>query len=325
MVNELHWGIIGCGDVTEVKSGPAFNKIAHSSLHAVMRRNAVKAEDYASRHQVPVWYTNAQQLIDDPQVNAIYIATPPDSHEELAIRAMEANKPVYLEKPVTLNAAAAKRIQAYVNKTGARLSVAHYRREQPIFRKIKELLGKGAIGEVRYADMKYMAPLLTDADLQNDRIAWRVNPEVSGGGLFHDLAPHQLDLMCYFFGEVAAATGVAVNQAGRYIPPDMISGIIRFKSGFLYTGSWSFAAPVSVDSCTIYGSKGFLTFSVFGKPVIQLTIGEHSEQLSFEPLPHVQQPMIEAVVNYFRGVGPNPCDISAGLQAMELMEAFAAS
>ena len=99
-MQQINWGIIGCGDVTELKSGPAFNKVSNSSLVAVMRRDAAKAEDYAKRHGVPKWYSNAEALIKDPDVNAIYIATPPSSHLEYAMAAMNAGKPVYVEKPM---------------------------------------------------------------------------------------------------------------------------------------------------------------------------------------------------------------------------------
>ena len=79
-MNAVKWGIIGCGDVTEVKSGPAFNKVKNSSLVAVMRRDGEKARDYAHRHNVPKWYSDAEALINDPDVNAVYVATPPSSH-----------------------------------------------------------------------------------------------------------------------------------------------------------------------------------------------------------------------------------------------------
>ena len=79
-MQEIRWGFIGCGEVTEKKSGPAFAMIPGSSIYAVMSRSKEKAQSYAQRHNVPRWYTDAQQLIDDPEVNAIYIATPPSSH-----------------------------------------------------------------------------------------------------------------------------------------------------------------------------------------------------------------------------------------------------
>jgi predicted dehydrogenase len=148
MEDAIKWGIIGCGDVTEVKSGPAFNRVPRSQLAAVMRRNGDKAKDYAARHGVPKWYTNATALINDPGVNAIYIATPPLYHEAYAVQALQAGKPVYVEKPMTLDAPGAERMTAAANATGAKLSVAHYRRQWPLFLRIKALLDEGVLGRI---------------------------------------------------------------------------------------------------------------------------------------------------------------------------------
>src|SRR5690606_12497508 len=189
---EIKWGIIGVGDVTEVKSGPAFRKIEHSNLVAVMRRDAGKAKDYAERHGVSKWYSDAQQLIDDPEVNAIYIATPPDSHVFYASAALRAGKPVYLEKPMTLNGAEAKKLVQLQQNYQGKLAVAHYRREQPYFKKVKELIDFH-IGVPRVANLPYYQQPLSVEAMQSPRMQWRLNPEQSGGGLFHDLAPHQID------------------------------------------------------------------------------------------------------------------------------------
>ena len=107
-MKEIHWGFIGCGEVTEKKSGPAFNKVEGSYVEAVMSRSKEKARLYAERHQIKKWYTDAQELINDSNVNAIYIATPPSSHATFAIMAMKAGKPVYIE--ISLHILIGKRI-----------------------------------------------------------------------------------------------------------------------------------------------------------------------------------------------------------------------
>jgi predicted dehydrogenase len=321
-IDRINWGIIGCGDVTEIKSGPAFNLVPNSFLAAVMRRNPEKAADYAFRHKVPVWYSDGDALINDPDVNAVYIATPPDSHEYYSKRCMDAGKPVYIEKPVTTNAAAAQRITDYAIKKNIKVSIAHYRRQQPVFKRIREILQSGLLGSIRLVDMKYMALPLTPEELQNERIAWRLDPVISGGGLFQDLAPHQLDIMSYFFGAVEKAVGMGLNQAKQYAVDDLVTGFIQYKNGTVFTGSWCFAANEPLDTCTIYGEKGSLRFTVFNKPFIEITIDGNKEMIPFEPLKHVQQPMIEAVVNYFLDRGPNPCPSEAGVESMWQMEQF---
>ena len=108
----VRWGIIGCGNVTEVKSGPAFQKAERSNLVAVMRRDGAKARDYAQRHGVPRWYDDAQALINDAEVDAVYVATPPSTHKLYALMAIAAGKPVYVEKPMAMDAAECEAIIA---------------------------------------------------------------------------------------------------------------------------------------------------------------------------------------------------------------------
>ena len=205
----IRWGMIGCGSVTEVKSGPAFNKAPHSKLMAVMRRDAEKVKQYAERHQVPNFFTDANELIHHPEVDAIYIATPPKFHEAYAIAAMQAGKPVYVEKPMGLDLAGCERMAAYSKQTGVPLVIAHYRRALPLFLEVKKLIDTKAIGTitaVRIEMLKYDSGLLDP--IEN----WRIDPSVAGGGYFYDLAPHQLDLVFYFFGKAKSYEAVSYTH-----------------------------------------------------------------------------------------------------------------
>ncbi len=318
-MQKINWGIIGCGDVTEIKSGPAFNKVPNSSLVAVMRRDAAKAADYAKRHNVPKWYNDAAKLINDPDVNAIYIATPPDSHEMYALAAINAGKPVYVEKPMAFNYEAAKNMAAAAAAKNIKLSVAHYRREWPLFKKIKDLLQDNAIGKILLVQLEFYALPYTAAQLNDSHYAWRVNPALSGGGLFHDLAPHQLDLMYYFFGEPKKINGIAVNQCGNYAADDLVSGNILFENGIVFNGSWCFNAAAATDHCTIIGTAGKIQFSVFSSNTITVTCNTITEEFSFDKLQHVQQPMIEKVVNYFLNEAANPCSGQHGAMVMQML------
>lgn len=323
-MKKINWGIIGCGDVTEVKSGPAFNKVNNSALIAVMRRDAAKAKDYAQRHNVPKWYNDANQLINDPDINAIYVATPPSSHEEYAVAALQAGKPVYVEKPMSVNAVAAENMLNEVKKTSGRLVVAHYRRAQPLFKKIKSLLEERAIGDVRFARLMMCKKSLSKEDLSIEKTSWRVNPSLAGGGLFHDLAPHQLDILYHFFGDIEKATGIANNQAGLYAADDMVTGNILFKNGVQFSGVWCFNVSKAdqQDFCEIVGDKGKITFSFFDYQPVQLKVDGKTETFAFDTLQHVQQPMIGEVVNYFLDEGPNPCSAEDGVVVMKLIDRF---
>jgi predicted dehydrogenase len=321
---KINWGIIGCGDVTEVKSGPAFQKVDNSALVAVMRRDGEKAKDYARRHNVPRWYENADELINDEEVNAIYVATPPSSHEELSIAALRAGKPVYVEKPMSTDAQSSWRMAEAAAALGIPLVVAHYRREQPLFKKIKSLIAEKALGEILYARLELAKPPLTSAELADPKIQWRIQPGIAGGGLFHDLSPHQLDLMYYFFGDAIKVGGFATNQNKLYDADDIVAGQIQFQSGTIFQGLWSFNVPPAhaVDQCEITGTRGKIRFSFFSSTILDLVIDGRASQIQFDTLQHVQQPMIEAVVKFFSGSGANPCSGTEGAEIMHWIDQF---
>lgn len=323
-MDRINWGIIGCGDVTEIKSGPAFNKVSNSALVAVMRRDATKAKDYAQRHGVPKWYSDAYQLINDPDVNAIYVATPPSSHEEYTLAAINAGKPVYVEKPMSVDAASSSRMAKAARDNAVKLAVAHYRRGQPLFNKIKQLIVTKSIGETRFIRSDIYKKPVTAEEMSNPGRAWRVDKSIAGGGLFNDLSPHQLDLMYYFFGEPENACGLASNQSGQYAAEDIVAGNILFKSGAVFSGIWCFnvAPELEKDRCEIIGDKGKIEFSFFEHKPVLVTINGKTETLSFDPLQHVQQPMIDNVVKYFLDKGPNPCSGEEGVGIMQLIDEF---
>lgn len=318
----INWGMIGAGDVTEVKSGPAFQKVEGSRLLAVMRRDEEKVKDYALRHNIPKWFTDAQKLIEDPEINAIYIATPPDTHDIYAIAALAAGKDVYVEKPMVLSVERAHELAAAVHNSKGKLSVAHYRREQPYFKKIKTLLEENTIGKPQMVLLQFANKPLTEMAMQDPKIKWRLDPGQSGGGLFHDLAPHQIDLMYYFFGTIRDVCGISHNQAGLYKADDVVAGQILFQNDLLFNGTWTFNAFEEVDSCQIVGTEGKLSFSVFNRQPIELVNKNGSQSFSFEALKHVQQPMIEAVVTYFKGERSNPCSVEEGLEVMKVLDAL---
>ncbi|RYG18817.1 MAG: Gfo/Idh/MocA family oxidoreductase [Chitinophagaceae bacterium] len=321
-MQEVRWGIIGCGNVTELKSGPAFSKVASSKLVAVMRRNAAKARDYAKRHGNEKWYDDAQKLIDEPDVNAIYIATPPSSHLSYTLAAIKAGKPVYVEKPMSLNFPEAKQMYMAARQADVKLVVAHYRRAQPMFLKIKSLLDDKTIGDVRFVQLQLLQSPVNSV-VANSEENWRINPSVSGGGLFHDLAPHQLDLMLYFFGKVKDQKGFSRNSAKISAADDLVTGQLLFENGILFNGTWCFSVDGhdAADRCEIVGSKGKIAFPTFGNH-IEITVNGDTTLVEFEPLQHVQEPMIAKVVDYFLSKGDNPCNGEVASETMMLMDSF---
>ena len=322
-MSNINWGIIGCGDVTEKKSGPAFNKVTGSRLIAVMRRDADKAADYAHRHGVPHWYSDAEELMANKDVNAIYIATPPSSHIGYAITALKKGFNVYVEKPVTRNAVEARQIAEAVNSyTNQKLTVAHYRRALPMFLKVKELLENKTVGDVRTVQIR-MWQSRKPALVADVAANWRVQPALSGGGYFHDLAPHQLDLMLFYFGSPEKYNGFSLNQSGANAADDHVCGQVLFKNKVVVNGSWCFnvADDQTTDTCEIIGTRGRIIFPFFGNYVSWKT-GEEEQTLTFTHPENIQQPMIEKIVAYFNNEGLNPCSIDEAVILMDIMDTF---
>jgi predicted dehydrogenase len=317
----VNWGIIGCGDVCEVKSGPAFNKVPDSKLVAVMRRDEEKAADFARRHGVPKYYSDAGNLINDPDVNAIYIATPPSSHQPYMEQALKAGKPVYVEKPVTTNASVCKAMINTKDQLKGDVSVAHYRRQLPLFRKVKELIGQGVIGNVTLMTLTTLQPKASKIITQTHD-NWRVQPDISGGGLFHDLSPHQLDIAYWLFGKPLSVNGRSLNQTQLYNAPDLVTIGAGFSKNIVLHGVWAFnvGETATRDVCEIIGSEGFIRFSFFRKSTIEVANTTGSSVLEIDYPENIQQPMIDSVVKFFRGKGENPCSLEDALIVMEMID-----
>lgn len=302
MDKAIKWGFIGCGEVTEKKSGPAFGLVPGSSVVAVMSRKPERAQSYAQRHHIPRWYTDAQALLDDPEVNAVYIATPPSSHATYAIMAMKSGKPVYVEKPLAATYEECLRVNRVSQETGVPCFVAYYRRYLPYFQRVKDIVDSHQIGNVVGVQIRFAVPP-RDLDYNRTQLPWRVQRDIAGGGYFYDLAPHQLDLLQEFFGPILRCSGFCTNRAGLYETEDTVSASFQFSDGLPGSGTWCFCAHESAktDRIQIIGDHGQVCFSVFTYEPIELITEEGHEQLIIPNPPHVQLPLIQEVVEHLQG------------------------
>lgn len=319
----IRWGILGCGDVTEVKSGPALQRAAGSALVAVMRRDAAKAEDYARRHGVPRWYADADALIADPEVDAVYVATPPSTHASLAIRALRAGKPVYVEKPMARDAAECTAMLEASRQAGQPLFVAYYRRALPRFLKVRELLADGAIGEPRRVQVQLHRTLDPRYADPAER-PWRVRPELSGGGLFVDLGSHTLDLLDFLLGPVEDVAGEARSVSGAYPAEDTVQARFTFPGGVDGVGDWCFCSDARRDRVEIQGSHGRLAFATFDEVPVVLDAGGRTQHWNIPNPAHIQQPLIETVVAALRGGGSCPSTGTSAARTNAVIDAVLA-
>ena len=321
-MKSIRWGAIGCGDVCEVKSGPGFQKATGSELVAVMRRDRDKAADFARRHGVPRFYSEAEALIADPEVDAVYVATPPSTHLPYTLMAARAGKPVYVEKPMARSKVECDQMVAACAAAGVPLFVAYYRRTLPRFVRVKALLDEGRLGDVRAVAVTLFQPP-EPAHLDPSNLPWRVRPDIAGGGIFLDLASHTLDLLDHLLGPIERAQGHASNQGGLYAAEDTVTGQLVFASGVHGVGLWSFVASDRRDQVEIIGSRGRLSFATFDDVPVLLETAAGREEIRIPHPPHVHQPLIQTVVDELLGRGGRcPSTGISGARTSAVMDAL---
>ncbi len=316
ITSEICWGIIGVGDVCETKSGRPLIQVPNSSVKAVMRRDSDKAKDFAKRHGVEKWYDNADDLLNDPEVNAIYIATPPETHAEYTLKAAALGKPVYVEKPMARSHKECLSMVEACKKANVNLYVAYYRRTLPNILKVKELIDSGAIGDIRSIDISVQMTIENDiVGTHHHANNWRVDPKVAGGGYFYDLASHQLDALDFIFGPITEAKGFSENQSKSYKADDITVGVFKFKNGILGKGLWAFntSKASQYEMTTIIGSKGQISFPFWGDHHLTLKMeNEPEKKFEFEVPKYIQELLIQTIVNDLLEKGKSP---STGVSA----------
>lgn len=315
----VKWGVIGTGDVMEIKSGPGLYKAEGSSLYGVYNRNLDKARNYAKQHGVPTVFREADELIHSSNVDVVYIATPPVSHFDYAIRTLQAGKILYIEKPITMNYQQALDIQMLAREKQRPVYAAFYRRGLEKFIEIKRQLECGAIGAVRYVNVVQTAPL-ADAFSNPVNIPWRVQPEVSGGGLFMDVGTHVLDTLMLFFGEYEWLSGKALNQGAYYSAEDTVCASFQFKNGVVGTGQWCFVANETVNKVEIVGDKGRICYDAMAADHFSLISQGNEKEFQFTVPEHIAMPYQQAVVNELLGKSVSFANFDHAVNLMQMID-----
>lgn len=305
----IRWGFIGCGEATERRTLPAFSLLPDAKVVAVMSRNIERAKAFAQRHGIRRWYNDAQNLVTDPDVDAVYIATPPSTHATYAVMALNAGKAVYVEKPLATHYDDCLRINRVASAHNLPCFVAYYRRFLPYFQRVKQLLESGVVGNVLTAQIRFAAPP-REMDYNKTDLPWRLQPDIAGGGYFYDLAPHQLDLLQHFFGPIVEANGFTANRGGLYDTEDTVAATMQFHGGMPASGTWCFVAHESAreDRILIIGDRGQISFSVFNYIPIHIINEQGEEHIRVENPPYVQYPILRSITDHLLGKGLCDCN-----------------
>ncbi len=312
--------MIGYGDVTEVKSGPGLYKADHSTLLAVAGRSPEKARDWAMRHGVPRAYASPEELLADPDIDIVYIATPPSTHRDYCLLAARAGKQVCVEKPMALHASECREIADVCAAAGVRLYVAFYRRAMPRFLKLKEWIDAGAIGRVRSVRVvQYQPPAAGDC---GNPPPWRLQQAVAGGGKFLDMGVHELDMFDFLFGPIEEAHGIAANLGGYYAVEDTVSAVWRHAGGVLGSGAWCYVCGQGEDRVEIAGSEGRIEFEFFSDKPLALITGDGRQEADIPNPAHVHQPFFQSIVDELNGKGPSPASLEGAIRTSGVADAL---
>lgn len=312
----IKWGFIGCGDVVEHKSGKPFWLAGQSEVVAVTSRRIESAKAFAQRNGIADYYDSVPELLQNPAVDAVYIATPPSTHIPYAKLALAAGKAVYLEKPMGITLAECEDAAVFAQQKGLPLLVAYYRRSLPYFQTVKQRLDSGEIGQVQAVNVTQFSP-----PQGADAPAWKRDVAQAGGGLFYDVGCHALDILDYLLGPIAAVQGVSKVRNCQGGMDDTVACQLSFASGALGTALWCFESGAKQDSIQIIGSKGQLVCQLFAKD-ITITVGGETRVLEIPAPAYVQQPMVHHVVALLQGQAVDVCTADIALRTARVMQAI---
>lgn len=316
---QINWAIIGCGDVTEIKSGPGLYKLDNSNLVGVYNRTFSKSKDYAMRHGVKKIYKTSKELFTDNDVDVVYIATPPNTHFEYAIKTLNVGKIPYIEKPMVTNLQDAIAIQTLAKQKNITPYVAFYRRGLEKFIKIKEIIDSGVIGNIRIVNVTQLMQI-DKLEISRKTRPWRVIPEISGGGKFLDVGTHVLDCLIWFLGEFESFSGIVENIGGYYETDDTVLTTFKFKNGVIGTGNWCFVADKHLSEVQIIGDRGNITYDGLSIKNFNLTVDNKTTEYKFEEPEHISMPYQNSINNELLGISKSNASFTDAINLVKMCD-----
>lgn len=316
-MEQIGWGVLGCGDITDKRAAPAIAAQPASRLVAFHSRSADQARAFSERHGAARWTTSRAELLADPEVDAVYVATEHYRHCEDVLAAAEAGKHVLCEKPLATSVADGRRMIEVCRANGVALQVAYYRRYYPKMLRMKELLDSGAIGTPVYAHIHLSSRLAPEAITPAN---WRLDAERSGGGNLVDTGSHRLDLLCWLLGEPAEVAAFADTSELPLRAPDRETLLIRMASGVHVTSAFGFRTP-SEDRFEIWGTEGVLDATAVDSVELVLAARPKPQAWELRRPSNVHYPLFDDFTNRLLAGEPPRYNGEDGLMATRIIEA----
>lgn len=293
-MTKLRWGLIGCGDIARKRVAPALRDSPLCELVSVSRAQTELAQSFAAEFGARKWFADWRELLQDDEIDAVYIATPVHVHAEQTIAAARAGKHVLCEKPMAMDVTECDAMIAACRDHGVKLGVAYYRHFYPVIRRIKELLASGEIGQPVVAQINAFE--LFDPPESHPR-AWLLDPKISGGGPMFDFGCHRLEVLLNLFGDVSDLKLTKANVRFQREVEDVATAVLHFHSGPVATLTVAHATLEPQDTVDVFCSKGSLHVSVLNSGQLRV-VTEHGERIEEHPnAANIHLPLIEDFAN----------------------------
>lgn len=249
----LKWGVLGAGSVAQRRAMPAIHKATNTELYALFSRDAARAKELATEHNATKAYSNVDDLLNDRELDAIYVSTPVNLHCEQVIAAAERGLHVLCDKPMALTPQECERMITACKANSVHLQVCFLFRFHSCFQQIKTWIDENRLGKIVHGRMPFLKKYLLTPD------EWRAQPDQGGGGCLMDLGPHSVDLLRYLIGEVTEVSAFCNSAIHNYQVEETGGIFIQFQNGAQGFTDLSFSVAQCNIVLEIYGTEGTVT------------------------------------------------------------------
>ena len=293
MSDQLRWGLIGAGDIVRRRVAPALIDSPSCDIVAVSRGRPELAAAFAADIGARRWYSRWQELVADPDVDCVYVATPVDVHAEQTIAAAEAGKHVLCEKPMAMTTAECDRMIAACRAHHVRLGIAYYRHFYPVILRVKTILESGDIGQPVFAQVnafEYFDPA------PDHPRRWLLDPARAGGGPMMDFGCHRLEVLMHLFGAVRRTAAVTANVVFDRAVEETAAVLLQFEGGPCAAVTVTHAAEEPQDTLQVFGTRGSVHVDELNAGSLRIRTGNQSRVESHPPAANIHRPLIDDFV-----------------------------
>jgi predicted dehydrogenase len=297
-MKQVTWGLIGCGDIARKRVAAALRDTDRSALMAVSRRQTGLARAFAEEFGASKWYSTWAELVADPDLNAVYLATPVHLHAEQTIAAAAAGKHVLCEKPLALSVAECDRMIAACRANNVKLGVAYYRHFYPVINRIRKILQSDEIGKPVMAQINAFESFNPPRDHPRH---WLLRKDESGGGPMFDFGCHRIEVLLHLMGPISKVRGLTANVRFEREVEDTAAALFRFEAGGCGTLAVTHSASEAQDTLDVFGAAGSVHVTVLNEGNLRVLTAHGERTEAHPPAENLHAPLIadfvEAVLN----------------------------